>query len=480
MTLPYALAVDPETDTVYVANDGVGSNGSTVSVIDGGNNTVSGTIALPPVNGQDTGPTALVFDPVNEMLYVADTGSDSVTVIDNPDDPTLASFSTISLGGNPGALAVDPSSGTVYVGYDAFNNGTVAVVSEATNSVTATFSVGGIPQSMALDPTLGFLYVSYPSATASAYDVSASGDNTFVGYISYSAFPQGLDVDTTTDVAYVTFPDTIYPQDGLVEEDDGNALIEQQGGGGNPGGLYESDFSCDEPIAVAVDSATDTAYVVNSGTGGNDVCSAEPASLSVLSASPIVPAAPTAVAGTQQATVTVAAPSPGSGGTPTGYTVTATDTTTAANGGQTCTISGAGGSCNVDSLTAGDTYTFTATATNAVGTSPPSDASNAVTVESPATLAVSSVSPDSGSVSGGTAITITGTDFATGATVVIGQGSGSGAGAIAATGVDVVSSTEITAFTGGGAKAGTFSLFVTSGGSTSVGHKADDFTYENL
>ena len=45
---------------------------------------------------------------------------------------------------------------------------------------------------------------------------------------------------------------------------------------------------------------------------------------------------------------------------------------------------------------------------------------------------VSAVSPNSGPVTGGTAITITGTGFPTGATVVIGQGSGAGAGAIAA------------------------------------------------
>ena len=71
---------------------------------------------------------------------------------------------------------------------------------------------------------------------------------------------------------------------------------------------------------------------------------------------------------------------------------------------------------------------------------------------------VSGVSPNSGPKSGGTHITVTGTGFLAGATVVIGQGNGAGTGAIAATNVTVVSSTEITAVTGGGAKVGTFSL----------------------
>jgi IPT/TIG domain len=93
------------------------------------------------------------------------------------------------------------------------------------------------------------------------------------------------------------------------------------------------------------------------------------------------------------------------------------------------------------------------------------------------TPTVSAVSPNSGPLTGGTAITITGTGFVSGATVVIGQGSGSGAGAIAATNVVVVSSTKITAVTGGAAKAGTWSLFVITTGGTSAANLGDDFTY---
>ncbi len=92
---------------------------------------------------------------------------------------------------------------------------------------------------------------------------------------------------------------------------------------------------------------------------------------------------------------------------------------------------------------------------------------------------VSAVSPHSGPVSGGTAITITGTGFVSGATVEIGQGSGPGPAAIAATNVMVVSPTEITAVTGGGAKAGTWSLYVITSGGTSVASSGDIFSYKN-
>ena len=89
---------------------------------------------------------------------------------------------------------------------------------------------------------------------------------------------------------------------------------------------------------------------------------------------------------------------------------------------------------------------------------------------------VSAVSPSSGPTSGGTSITITGTGFVSGATVVIGQGKGT-TGAIAATSVTVVSPTEITAATGGGALAGTFNVFVTSPAGTSGANSGDDFSY---
>jgi len=90
---------------------------------------------------------------------------------------------------------------------------------------------------------------------------------------------------------------------------------------------------------------------------------------------------------------------------------------------------------------------------------------------------VATVNPASGPATGGTAITVTGTDFVTGSRVVIGQGNGAGTGAIPAIDVVVVSSTQITAVTGGGAKAGTWSLFVTTSGGTSAANIGDDFTY---
>jgi hypothetical protein len=83
------------------------------------------------------------------------------------------------------------------------------------------------------------------------------------------------------------------------------------------------------------------------------------------------PPAPTAAAGDGQATVTVSPPT--SGGTPTSYMITAHP------GGATCTINVPATSCVVSGLVNGTSYTFTAIAANATGSSEDSPASGAIT-----------------------------------------------------------------------------------------------------
>ena len=98
-----------------------------------------------------------------------------------------------------------------------------------------------------------------------------------------------------------------------------------------------------------------------------------------------VPTAPLevqATGGDSSATVTFASAT--DNGSPiTGYTVTATDLTSPSNGGQTA--DGSGSPIVVPGLTGGDSYSFSVTATNAVGTGPFSVASNDVIPVAPPT-----------------------------------------------------------------------------------------------
>jgi titin len=119
---------------------------------------------------------------------------------------------------------------------------------------------------------------------------------------------------------------------------------------------------------TAGSSYTFTVYATNAV--GNGPTSSATTAITI----PTVPAAPTnvsATAGVGQAMVTWSAP--GNGGSAiTGYTVTVVQTGT--------TVTAVGTSATVTGLVAGSSYTFTVTATNAVGTGPASSPSPSITI----------------------------------------------------------------------------------------------------
>ncbi len=146
----------------------------------------------------------------------------------------------------------------------------------------------------------------------------------------------------------------------------------------NPGGqtctVTGAALSCTVTGLTNGTSYSFTVIATNpAGTSG-----ASPASSAVTPVT--VPDAPTGVAGVSgntQVVVSWLAPVSNGGSAITVYTVTASP------GGRTCGLSSGALSCTITGLTNGTSYTFTVTATNQQGTSPASQASNAVTPVTP-------------------------------------------------------------------------------------------------
>ena len=78
---PTAVAVDPVTNSVYVANlnnncDSSGACGNSVTVINGATNAVTATLPT------DTEPYSVAINPVTGKVYIANIMGDDVTVVD--------------------------------------------------------------------------------------------------------------------------------------------------------------------------------------------------------------------------------------------------------------------------------------------------------------------------------------------------------------------------------------------------------------
>lgn len=75
-------------------------------------------------------PSAVAANPVINKIYVANAGSNTVTIIDGPTNTTT----NITAGTNPDALAVNPVTNKIYV--PNFVSNDVTVIDGTTNAVT--------------------------------------------------------------------------------------------------------------------------------------------------------------------------------------------------------------------------------------------------------------------------------------------------------------------------------------------------------
>ncbi len=205
---PMSVAVDPGMSTVHVAN----AHDDTLSKIDGKTNTVTYTVPA----GPDSTPWAVAVDPSTHTVYFAkyhketavavDPGTHTVYVtrrdgtVSVMDGKTKTDTATVDVGGDLKGVAVDPDTHTVYV-----TNGsddTVSVIDGKTNSVTATVPVGKGANGVAVDPGTHTVYVTNTNDdTVSVIDGST---NTVTDTLDVGRWPNSVAVDPGTHTVYVT------------------------------------------------------------------------------------------------------------------------------------------------------------------------------------------------------------------------------------------------------------------------------------
>jgi YVTN family beta-propeller protein len=147
-TIPGSVAFTPDGATAFVAN----ILGGSVSVIEVGTNTNTGTIGLP------ANPLIVGLSPDGSRLWAtADNGK--VYVID---PGTGTAVDSVQVGNFPNGLAFHPSSPLVYVSNAV--SGSVAEISSTAHTVVRTFAVGGAPQGIAVALDGSELYIANENA----------------------------------------------------------------------------------------------------------------------------------------------------------------------------------------------------------------------------------------------------------------------------------------------------------------------------
>jgi YVTN family beta-propeller protein len=275
---PIWIVENPATRTVYAENQ----EDSSISVIDAATcNAIdtTGCRRVPPAlaTGFDAGGEAL--DPSTDTVYATSQNNGTVTVLNGGTCNAVITLGcsdyapTIPVGNGPQPIAVDPSTGTVYVGsqYD----DTVSVVNAVVCNVEhpsgcdrawPTIGVGfAVFFGLALDPATHSLYVSNVNGntvavinTATCNAMTQAGCGQTPETIAVGNAPAGIAIDQATDTVYVANigDNTVSVIDGATC----NAIVH-----GGCGQTPPTIATGNAPLPIGLNQATGTLYIGNQG-----------------------------------------------------------------------------------------------------------------------------------------------------------------------------------------------------------------------
>jgi YVTN family beta-propeller protein len=134
---PIAMAVDPTGSFAYVANSG--SNDVSMYSI----NTTTGILTPVGLIVAGTTPLSVAVDPTGKFAYVTNSGSNDVSMYTiNATTGALTSIGTIAAGSTPASIAIHPSGKFAYVTNSASNDVSIYSIDAATGALTLIGTIG--------------------------------------------------------------------------------------------------------------------------------------------------------------------------------------------------------------------------------------------------------------------------------------------------------------------------------------------------
>ena len=184
-TEPTSVAVNPRTNRLYVANSG----SLNVTVVDGGSRQVLATVPM------STRPQSVAVNQRSGRVYVT-TAESSVVVISGDSNEVVG---TIPLTSRPGGLAIDHRTDRVFV---ATSDPVLAVVDGPSSRVIANISLAARPTSVAVIPETNRIFVT--SQDAGTLSIIDGASYAVLATVPVGPRPCGVATNPRSRRAYVT------------------------------------------------------------------------------------------------------------------------------------------------------------------------------------------------------------------------------------------------------------------------------------
>ncbi|TAK33738.1 MAG: YncE family protein [Chloroflexota bacterium] len=276
---PDGVAVNPTTNLVYVANSGSNS----VSVINGTTRAVVATIAV------GTNPKGVAANPNTNRIYVTNLDSNNVSVIDGASNAVAA---TVAVGTHPFGVAVNPTTNRIYVGNADSNS--VSVIDGSSNTVLSTISFAAGPAGIAVNPATNRIYV-ITTGAAGVLSVIDGSNNSVITTLASGSNSAQVTVNPVTNRFYVTntMIGNVSVFDGanntfLVAIPLGPVPTGSAGVGVNPttNHIYATTFSEGTNSVSVIDGASNAILATLPGIGGSGNVAANPATNTIYVTTP--------------------------------------------------------------------------------------------------------------------------------------------------------------------------------------------------